>query len=431
VCKTLARDIRSLSRMVAEVGGGVEVQRFRLNETAEAMDHIAGSIKEVTGSVHIASEQAEASRAKAQAAAQDLDDAVRDIEDVKGATLNLRKAMGLMEEKTRNIHSVMGVISEVADQTNLLALNAAIEAARAGEAGRGFAVVADEVRKLAEKTMLATAEVHHVLTGIQETAQHNRQAVSQVADIIVRSADRASLAGGAMNQIVADMDATAVQIQSIGKEAEEEWNSSARTNDALDSISSVASDTADQMQRFTAQLVRIADSMEELEGVAHVLLSDDPSAASKNARLMVWTPDLDTGIALIDNQHKMLCSYINALHRSVLQQTVKEVGNDIVANLKSYTISHFNTEEQYFSRTGYPDTEKHTQIHRNFVEKVVGVEEQLAAGRVHVGAELLDFLKNWLLTHIRVTDHQYVPFIKTLVDKERSVRKPDPPRRKG
>jgi hemerythrin-like metal-binding protein len=432
--EALAGDIRGLSRMVAEVGNGAEIQRFRLNETAEAMDQIVGSVREVTANVRLASEQAEGSRAKARSGARELREAVDDIERVKGVTLDLCKAMGEMEEKTRNIHSVMGVISEVADQTNLLALNAAIEAARAGEAGRGFAVVADEVRKLAEKTMLATSEVHQVLTGIQENASSNRQSVTEAAEAIVRSAERSSRAGGVMDQIVGELEATAVRFSSIAKATEEQMAGSARTNEALEGISAVAADTADQMQRFTTQLVRISENKEEVEDILRTLVPGGNPAAADGFRLVPWTPDLEIGIELIDNQHKMLCSYINALHRAVRQGTVGATGRDIVDNLKGYTVSHFSTEEHYFSRSAYPDTEKHTQIHRKFVDKVISVEAQLAAGQIHVGNELLDFLKDWLLTHIRVTDHQYGPFVKAFLEKERkrgSAGAQTPPRKRS
>jgi hemerythrin-like metal-binding protein len=415
----LARDLRDLSRRVAELGEGAEVQRFHLKETVKTMALVAGSVGEISRSVNIASEQAESSRSKAQDGTRELDDTVRDIGCVKSVILELREAMGQMEAKTNDIHSVMSVISEVADQTNLLALNAAIEAARAGEAGRGFAVVADEVRKLAEKTMKATTEVHEVLAGIQSAASANRQAVSEAADLIVRSAERASLVGKGMNQIVTEIDSTAEQFGSIAKAAEEQLDSSVRTNEALDDISTVAANTANQVQHFTAQLVHITDFIDILDGLVYGFTHDEDSAP-----LMVWTPDLDTGLSLIDDQHKMLCAYINALHRAMTRNMLADVGRDIIANLKSYTATHFSTEEGYFSRSGYPDTDKHKQTHSKFVEKVTHVEQQFAAGHTQVvGDDLLAFLKDWLVSHIRVTDHQYVPFVKELIASERTPGK--------
>ncbi|MDR1489006.1 MAG: bacteriohemerythrin [Desulfovibrio sp.] len=421
-CSDLNRDICGLSSMVAAVGENSELQRFSLNETSEAMEQIVGSVDAVTRSVNIAAEQAEASRSKAQTGAQELREAVRDIEKVKLMALSLRDAMGQMDAKTHNISSVMGVISEVADQTNLLALNAAIEAARAGEAGRGFAVVADEVRKLAEKTMLATTEVRNVVGDIQEAAAGNKEEVSTATDGIVHCAELASLAGGSMDQIVSDMDLTAVQFETVGKATQEQLESSARTKSALEQVAEVASKTADQVQTFTAQLVRITDNMEILESVARAFASGDLSESGNRMRLIEWTPDLGIGIELIDNQHKMLCAYINTLYRALRDGRFELVGSDIVTSLKGYTVSHFSTEEQYFSHTKYPQAAEHTQIHKKFVEKVTAVDAQLATGNFHVGDDLLEFLKNWLLNHIRVTDHQYAPFVKALMEANASKR---------
>ncbi|MDR2605538.1 MAG: bacteriohemerythrin [Desulfovibrio sp.] len=385
------------------------------------MARIADSAGDAARAVHSASEEAEASRAKARDCSRDLRAAVDDIEHVKSVTLALREAMSRMEEQTRGISSVMGVISEVADQTNLLALNAAIEAARAGEAGRGFAVVADEVRKLAEKTMNATTEVHHALGGIQESAADNMRAVADAADLIVSSAVRASTAGEAMDAIVKDLEEAAVQLDTVVRAMGVATEGSGRTNDALEDVSGAAADTADSVQHFTAYLVRVLSDMENLEYIGDSLKRGDTDADGHPVKLIQWTPDLATGIDLIDSQHKMLCAYINSLNRAVTAQRSGDIAG-IVAGLKQYTVSHFGTEEYYFSRTGYPDTEKHKQIHKNFVDKVADVERNLAAGR-EVGEELLEFLKSWLLNHIRITDHQYAPFIKGLVDKERAARK--------
>jgi hemerythrin-like metal-binding protein len=416
----LAKGIRALSCMVAQVGEGAEDQRFNLKDTAEAMEKITGSVREVGQSIHIASDKAGESRTKVLAGTQQLSEAVKDIVHVKDITLSLRDAMVQMDEKTHNIHRVMGVISEVADQTNLLALNAAIEAARAGEAGRGFAVVADEVRKLAEKTMQATAEVHQAVGDIQDTANSNKRVVSEAADIIVRSAEKANAAGNTIGLIVADVDAVVQQFDSIVREVEEEENYSARTSEALGRISQVAGSTADQMQRFTANLVQISNDMETMDDL--LLAARQGAPVGQHSSLITWTPDLNTGITLIDDQHKMLCVYINSLHRALEQRVIGEFGKDLIANLKCYTVSHFNTEEKYFSRSGYPDTAQHKQVHKKFVEKIGESERQFAADQTHVGAELLEFLKSWLLNHIRVTDHQYVPFVKSLLDKEQGAR---------
>ena len=105
-------------------------------------------------------------------------------------------------KQAQGIGQILNVISDIADQTNLLALNAAIEAARAGEAGRGFAVVADEVRKLAEKTMTATGEVGEAIRNIQVGTQKNMSNVEQSVQAVVSATALADKSGNALVDIV-------------------------------------------------------------------------------------------------------------------------------------------------------------------------------------------------------------------------------------
>ena len=105
--------------------------------------------------------------------------AINGIEAVHKQFTTIKNDIDQLGQQAQSIGQIMDVISDIADQTNLLALNAAIEAARAGEAGRGFAVVADEVRKLAEKTMSATKEVGQAISDIQEGTRRNIESVEQ------------------------------------------------------------------------------------------------------------------------------------------------------------------------------------------------------------------------------------------------------------
>jgi hemerythrin-like metal-binding protein len=411
----LSKTMRHLADLVAQTGDGVEVQRFRLSQTSEALDRISANMEDVSASVNAASRDAQISREKAQSGQMELKTSVSFIETVAAASDNLKSSMSLLSNYSQNISSVMGVINEVADQTNLLALNAAIEAARAGEAGRGFAVVADEVRSLAEKTMHATQEIAGAVRDIQQAAQKSLLAVEDTAAHTAESAARAAAAGQLMDEIVNGMDQAANSLQTIAAAASAQTEISVTSNEALSGIRNVVITTASNMQQFTSLLVSVTDHLADIEFLTKSLEEGKLDQDSEVEKLVELSPDMYLGIDLIDSQHNMLCAYINSFYRATRRKTSIEEMLDIAGCLKLYTATHFHTEEQYFSHSAYPDTEKHKEVHKNFVAKVAQVEKDLRNGNANIGDDLLNFLKNWLLQHILRTDHEYLPYVKALI----------------
>ncbi|MBI5064174.1 MAG: hemerythrin family protein [Desulfatitalea sp.] len=124
-----------------------------------------------------------------------------------------------------------------------------------------------------------------------------------------------------------------------------------------------------------------------------------------------WNDSYSVKIKEVDDQHRQLIDQINMLHDAMKQRKGNEVVGTIIARLAEYTQRHFMTEEQLFSKHGYPDTARHTREHNAFIEKVAGFQKDLKAGRVMLSMEVLNFLKEWLIGHIQTVDKKYGPFL--------------------
>ncbi len=259
----------TLSDQVDEASQGSEVQRDRAGETATAMEEMNATVLEVARNAADASSNADHMRDMSEEGSNLVTKVVESIKEVEGRSEKLKESMTNLNNQTADIGKVMGVINDIADQTNLLALNAAIEAARAGEAGRGFAVVADEVRKLAEKTMDATKEVDRAILNMQSGTNQNVAATEAAVTSIQESTELAMKAGEAMHTIQESVTTAADQIRSIATAAEEQSATSEEVNRATDEINIISSETARAMgesREAIGELTNLAGSLKQLIG---------------------------------------------------------------------------------------------------------------------------------------------------------------------
>ncbi|MBG0777083.1 MAG: hemerythrin family protein [Desulfovibrionaceae bacterium] len=127
--------------------------------------------------------------------------------------------------------------------------------------------------------------------------------------------------------------------------------------------------------------------------------------------MMEWNDRLSVNIRDIDSQHKQLVAMLNRLHDAMKAGSTGAVIAQIVSEMKRYSVSHFTTEEGYMKKHGYPDYTAHKAEHEKFVAKVAQVERDLQAGAGAMSMDILNFLSNWMITHIRGTDKKYTPFL--------------------
>ena len=256
-----------LSAQVEQVSRGAEMQRERIESTASAMSEMNSTVLEVARNVGQASEQGEETRKKASDGAALVNQVVHAINSINAVTTALQENMHELGEQAESIGGVMNVISDIADQTNLLALNAAIEAARAGEAGRGFAVVADEVRKLAEKTMIATKEVGDSISAIQNSTKSNIERMAGAARSVNEANDLANSSGDALEEIVGLASSTSAVVTSIATAAEEQSQTSEEISRAISEINVVVAETTEGMVQSSAAVQELSRIAQELNRV--------------------------------------------------------------------------------------------------------------------------------------------------------------------
>ncbi len=264
IVNNIASAAAQLSTQIESSTMGAEEQSARMAETAAAMDEMNGTVLEVARNSGASAEIADNTKKKALEGADITQRCQTSMTHVKDESLKLRDNMNELATHAQSINAVMGVISDIADQTNLLALNAAIEAARAGEAGRGFAVVADEVRKLAEKTISSTTDVANAINAIQQSTEKNVQQVD-AAVARIEEATELALGGGVALQGILDMaEESADGIRAIATASEEQSATSDEIARSIATVSNIANDTVNAMNEASGAVVSLTDQSQQL-----------------------------------------------------------------------------------------------------------------------------------------------------------------------
>ncbi len=254
VADTLSREMQKVSGNAEEVRNASESQTRMIDSVSTAMDQISKTTEEIARNAGSSVAAAAQSYEKAIAGQRIVEDCEIAITKVSHSSGQLQENMEVLGNGAESIGAVMSMISDIADQTNLLALNAAIEAARAGEAGRGFAVVADEVRKLAEKTMLATKEVGEKISSIQQSIQSGIITVQVSADEVARASELSQESGRSLAEIVGLSDQSSGRIHEIAVAAEQHVASSLHVTQNLADIAEITTKNNQSMKETVEKI---------------------------------------------------------------------------------------------------------------------------------------------------------------------------------
>lgn len=249
--------------------GAMDQQRY-ITEAVSAMEEMNSTVSETAANAEAAAQEAVQTMENAGNGATIVTKTLTSISKVSGDSQALAGRVAGLGEQAEGVGKIMGVISDIADQTNLLALNAAIEAARAGEAGRGFAVVADEVRKLAEKTMEATKDVGTAIDGIQEQVRLTIKGVGDMTELADGAASLAHDSGEALKEIVHLAESSADRIRSIASASSQQSIASEEVTRTITEIHSISQNTGEQMELATTALASLTARVDDLSTMTGV-----------------------------------------------------------------------------------------------------------------------------------------------------------------
>nr|WP_248738368.1 methyl-accepting chemotaxis protein [Pseudomonas sp. MWU12-2029] len=263
----IASAAEELSAVTEQTSAGVNSQKIETDQVATAMHEMTATVQEVARNAEEASQAAAAADGEAREGDKVVNEAIAQIERLASEVVRSTEAMSVLQQESDKIGSVMDVIKAVAEQTNLLALNAAIEAARAGEAGRGFAVVADEVRGLAQRTQKSTEEIEGLVAGLQNGTQQVSAVMNNSRALTDSSVALTRKAGDSLENITRTVSNIQSMNQQIAAAAEQQSAVAEEISRSIINVRDVSEQTAaasDETAKSSVELARLGGQLQQM-----------------------------------------------------------------------------------------------------------------------------------------------------------------------
>ncbi|MFA7061643.1 MAG: methyl-accepting chemotaxis protein [Pedobacter sp.] len=261
-----ATELHSTAEQMAT---GVEEVAAQAGTVATAGEEMSTTSGDIAQNCQLAAEGSQQASAAAVSGARVVDETIAVMNSIAERVKNSARAVESLGARSDQIGEIVGTIEDIADQTNLLALNAAIEAARAGEQGRGFAVVADEVRALAERTTRATREIGEMIKAIQHETKGAVIAMEEGVVEVAKGSEKAANSGKALEQILEQINSVTTQIAQVATAAEEQTATTSEITNNMQQITEVVAQTASGSQESAAaanQLSALAGHLRKIVG---------------------------------------------------------------------------------------------------------------------------------------------------------------------
>jgi len=262
-----ADSLAQLGSAIEQIAQGAQTQSESVDTTSIAITEVSRAITEVAKNAQQAAESTQTADTAARDGLGIVEQTVTGMNRIKVAVEDVTKRIGELGAQSAEIGKIVSVIDDIAAQTNLLALNAAIEAARAGEQGRGFAVVADEVRQLAERVTQATSEIAGLIDGVQKGVEDSVTATQKGTTEVEEGTQLADQAGKSLNRIQEAVADVTLQVEMISSASEEVSASSDEMVRSIESVTAVTEQTTAGTEQMAASNDQVQQSMDSISAI--------------------------------------------------------------------------------------------------------------------------------------------------------------------
>ncbi len=254
-----------ITSSIEAMAAGASEQASQTSEVAAAIDQVTKTILETTRNAGRAAENARKAGEIAVEGGKVVQSTVEGMERIVEVVSKASETVKQLGNNSNQIGEIIQVIEDIADQTNLLALNAAIEAARAGEAGRGFAVVADEVRKLSEKTTKATKEISQMIKSIQKDTSNAVESIEQGTKEVEKGREMANKAGVSLKEIIGASNQVLDEVTQVASASEEQSSTAEQISKNIEGINNISRESSDGIRQIAVSTERLNDLMNNLQ----------------------------------------------------------------------------------------------------------------------------------------------------------------------
>ncbi|MEA1082137.1 methyl-accepting chemotaxis protein [Marinobacter qingdaonensis] len=262
--RRLTTESESLSGITERTTANSEQQRDQITQVSAAMQEMVSTSEEIASNTSDTDESARHAATLAESGQETVTTAINSVNSLAGQVEAASKRIQQLENESGEIGSVLEVIQNIAEQTNLLALNAAIEAARAGEAGRGFAVVADEVRGLAKRVQDSTVDIERIVSNLQQGAAGAVVDMSRAKQMAGEATDEAGKSGAALADILSAVHRIVEMTTQIASATEQQRATAAEMTQNVESSSEAIDKLADDIGQVNGSSTSLADMAEDL-----------------------------------------------------------------------------------------------------------------------------------------------------------------------